>query len=301
MSKAEARKVTVDHVRVLFDEGLTHDEMIRELKISRPTLIKRLRAGNMSRRRKKGGVPPRLARNAPPDILAKSASLPAANHPAIIEGRTMYPGSVVPPSAVSAVLMSGFNHHKIGAEIQKGKWRGFPVFTVTLEERKTCPVSCRHWRSCYGNNAHLSKRVQHGSAFEQRIKNEVAVLASRYPKGFAVRLHVLGDFYSVQYVQLWLKLIKKHKPLHVFGFTARWERSDPIAVELIRAVMENWDRFAIRFSNAPVDECATVSIEHPDQAPADAIVCPGQTSKTENCSSCAFCWNSKKRVAFVQH
>lgn len=57
----------------------------------------------------------------------------------------------------------------------------------------------------------------------------------------------------------------------------------------------------IRFSDAPVDECSTVSLEHPMQRPADAVVCPEQVGKSESCSQCCFCWQSKRRVAFVQH
>jgi hypothetical protein len=148
---------------------------------------------------------------------------------------------------------------------------------------------------------HLAKRVRHGPEFEARLESELAILQSRHPGGFAVRLHVLGDFYSVEYVDLWRGFLKRFRSLFVFGFTARWERSDPIAVALLRMVMDQRERFAIRFSNAPVDEDSTVSIEHPIQKPADAIICPAQTGKTENCGACALCWHSRRRIAFLQH
>lgn len=85
------------------------------------------------------------------------------------------------------------------------------------------------------------------------------------------------------------------------GFPARWRREDPIAVELLRLVVARRERFAIRFSNAPVDEDSTVSIEHPIQKPADAVICPAQVGKTESCATCGLCWHSRRRIAFLQH
>lgn len=155
--------------------------------------------------------------------------------------------------------------------------------------------------NCYGNNMHLAKRARHGADFETRLAAELAVLQSRHPGGFAVRLHVLGDFYSVEYVRLWASFLDRFRSLFVFGFTARWRREDPIAVELLRLVIARRERFAIRFSNAPVDEDSTVSIEHPVQKPADAIICPAQLGKTESCGTCGLCWHSRRRIAFLQH
>ena len=155
--------------------------------------------------------------------------------------------------------------------------------------------------NCYGNNMHLAKRARHGPDFEVRLEAELAVLQHRHAGGFAVRLHVLGDFYSVEYVRLWASFLDRFRSLFVFGFTARWRREDPIAVELIRLVVERRERFAIRFSNAPVDEDATVSIEHPVQKPADAVICPAQVGKTESCATCGLCWHSRRRIAFLQH
>jgi hypothetical protein len=234
-------------------------------------------------------------------LEGRPATLPAIDNPALSEGRTIYPSTVVPVEGLNNILVAGVNARKIGSHISKGPAKGFPIFTVTLEERKTCPSSCRHWASCYGNNLHFAKRIEHGEAFERRLENELAVLQSRYPSGFAVRLHILGDFYSVQYVQLWARFLKQFRSMFVFGFSARWEWSDPIARELIPLVMAEWGRFSIRFSNAPIDECSTVSIEHPRQKPANAIICPAQQNKTGSCGNCALCWHTKRPIAFLQH
>jgi hypothetical protein len=91
--------------------------------------------------------------------------------------------------------------------------------------------------------------------------------------------------------------------LRVWGYSARIDEHDPIAAALTALARDRWDRFAVRFSDAPLSLAVptTVSIEHPFQAPADAIVCLEQLGKTESCSTCALCWQSRRRIAFVQH
>jgi hypothetical protein len=149
---------------------------------------------------------------------------------------------------------------------------------------------------------HQAHRFRHGADLEKMIEREVIGLAHKHPRGFAIRLHVLGDFYSVGYVNLWAKMLNEHPQLHAFGFSARWDYGrDAVARALIELVEKNWGRFAIRFSNAPIEELATVSIEHPFQKPDDAIICPQQLGKTECCSTCALCWQSRRRIAFIRH
>jgi hypothetical protein len=241
------------------------------------------------------------ARLASRSLNGRSASLPPPDHWAILEGRTIYPTRVLSPRRNRGrwALKSGANWRKIGGEILKGKWRGFPVYVLSLEERATCPVACRHWRSCYGNHMQLLERMDAGPDLEWELERETALLSIDHPN-FCVRLHGLGDFYSVEYVELWRMLLKRHSGLHVYGYTAR--QDDDIADALRSLAAEvGWSRFAMRFSNAPTTRRSTVTIEHVGQKPDDAIVCPEQIGKTESCTTCALCWATEKRIAFVQH
>jgi hypothetical protein len=232
------------------------------------------------------------------------ASMPPYNHPALISGNTLYP-STVRGGRNRWALKSGDNSKKIGGLVRKGPWKGFPIFTLTLEERATCPTSCHHWRSCFGNKMHWADRVAAGADLEWRLEREIAFLSAKYPAGHCVRTHVLGDFMSVSYVQFWARMLDQHPALHVWGYTARHDlETDPIARELLALVQRSWSRFAVRFSNAPqpFPAPATVTIETPLQKPADAILCPEQAGgKTESCSTCALCWGSLRRIAFLQH
>lgn len=237
-------------------------------------------------------------------LKGRSASMLPYDHSAVMDGRTVYPKTVQAILPDTVVLKSGSNQWKIGGEILKGDWRNFPIYTLTLEERVTCPKSCHHWRSCYGNHMHRSHRMQHGADLERRLEIEVARRADDHPLGFAVRLHVLGDFYSVEYVGLWRQLLERHPALHIWGYTARWDVvNDPIAAALVALTQQHPDRFAMRFSNAPAPFAVptTISVEHPFQVPDDATLCPQEVDKTESCSTCALCWHSRERIAFIQH
>ena len=165
--------------------------------------------------------------------------------------------------------------------------------------------------NCYGNHMPMARRWRHGPELEWRLRREVAALELDNPRGFVVRVHSLGDFYSVGYVAMWRELLERHPALHAFGYTAHIESSeDEIAYELAIMVRDYWarldvPRFAIRFSNAAIFSRSTVTLEGPGQRPADAVICPAQYTpsgkKAETCSSCALCWGSTKRVAFLRH
>ena len=300
------RSVTFDPrvIRYLL-ASMTVDEVMAKLGCSRATVSNAKRGFEFPRHARKPRAQRErktLSRLEHAPLTGQSANMPAFDNPALMEGRTIYPKSVIDASDALNVLKSGVNAAKIGGLILKGKWKGYPIFTLTLEERATCPTSCHSWRSCYGNHSHWAERLKPNKSLLDRLERELGSLASKYRGGFAVRLHVLGDFFSVDYVKFWERMLDAHPALHIFGFTARWQyQDDPIAAAIVDLAQKDWSRFVIRFSNAPVGLLSTKTIEHPFQKPKDAVICPAQLGKTESCSTCAFCWQSRKRVAFIQH
>lgn len=219
------------------------------------------------------------------------------DHPAVVGARSYFRKSANEHKrAVAHVLVSGHNSRKIGKMVTKGEWKGFPIYTLTLEERATCPRSCEMWNGCYGNRMPWSLRWPAGEETEASIAIELARLQERFPSGFVVRLHVLGDFYSVSYVQLWRAWLKQFPALHVFGYTAR-TKDDPIGRAVQEIAREQWDRFAIRSSGAVLDlPAALVGAEHA------GIVCPVETGASECCATCSLCWAAKdKTIVFLEH
>lgn len=227
------------------------------------------------------------------------------DHPALVEGRTLFPKSVIDPAASSSVLISGQNSHKLGSRIDVGPWRGFPIFQLSLEERKTCPTSCHHWATCFGNGMPFAKRHKPGAALLAALRKELAALQETYPAGFAVRLHVLGDFYSPDYVEFWGDALGDYPALHVFGFTA-WPRNSEIGKRVMSISSAAWDRFAIRFSDKDSKPQGATTIWYvPEKAVVpEGIVCPMQRGKTDCCATCGLCWWPAARqrpIAFVAH
>jgi hypothetical protein len=62
-------------------------------------------------------------------------------------------------------------------------------------------------------------------ALEARCGTNSPTLQTQHPGGFLVRLHVLGDFYSVRYAELWHEALEAYPALHIFGYTAREPRA----------------------------------------------------------------------------
>lgn len=222
----------------------------------------------------------------------------SALHPAHRSGRSIFPSRVFDPDEVRRVLKDGHQSRKIGKTVTKGPRRGWPIFTLTLEERATCPRTCKAWSFCFGNSMQAAERIVAGDQLLKALTLELKALQALHPRGFMVRLHVLGDFYSEQYVRFWISALEAFPALHVFGFTARLPGT-PIGDMLWALADEQWDRFAIRFSGLVSREKA--SIIQGDEGSDGAIPCPAQTGKTEVCGSCMLCVSSTRSISFARH
>jgi hypothetical protein len=222
----------------------------------------------------------------------------SALDPAYRYGRTIFASRVFDPDEAKRVLKDGHQSRKIGRFVTKGKRAGWPIFTLTLEERSTCPRTCKAWAFCYGNSMQAAERITAGPELETALWGELKQLQADHPTGFMVRLHVLGDFYSAGYVELWRKALDAFPALHVFGFTARPMDSE-IGAELSRLMADvGFVRFAVRFSGLLTSTLG--SQLQPDVHP-DAIQCPAQTGKTDCCATCALCWHTRRSISFAKH
>lgn len=224
----------------------------------------------------------------------------SALHPAHRTGRSIFPSRVFDPDEVARLLKDGHQSRKIGKFVTKGKMRGFPIFTLTLEERATCPRTCLQWATCFGNNMQAAERIVAGPELEAALWEELSTLQTQHPAGFLVRLHVLGDFYSVDYTRLWHEALEAYPALHIFGYTAR-PPSDDIG-RLICEMIGVWpERFHVRFSGWGGASNGAIVVERTEDT--DHIVCPAQTDPTGErcCANCTFCWATDKTIAFLRH
>jgi hypothetical protein len=226
-------------------------------------------------------------------------------HRAVVDGRTLFRSTVVYADESPRILVSGHNQRKIGKRVTKGKWAGMPIFCITLEERATCPRSCYHWKSCYGNGMPLARRHKPGQEFEYLLEQELAQKQQTHPNGFVVRLHILGDFYSIAYVARWLEWLALFPALNIFGYTAH-PRSSDIGRGIDRLNTTFPSRVALRFSSQHPDtsqsDWATTIWRQPEAAIVpEGLVCPVQTDRTACCGTCALCWSTPKTIVFIAH
>ncbi|HVY86226.1 MAG TPA: hypothetical protein VG943_13915 [Caulobacterales bacterium] len=249
-----------------------------------------------------------IARFASPTPEPDRVMLLAEDHPAVVEGRTLFPGTVVRAFESPRFLVSGHNNPKLGRQFLKGPWEGMPLFQLSLEERATCPRSCLQWRSCYGSSMHLARRHDHRDPdFMPALKAEIITTARANPNGFVLRLHTLGDFYSIEYVRMWADLLDALPELRIFGYTARREDADDeesrTIAKAIRWLTEQaWDVFAIRFSGQDGPQGSIVVTES-DQRDS-VIMCPAQEHATAACVTCGLCSAEharEKTIGFLLH
>lgn len=212
---------------------------------------------------------------------------------------TRYQKSIRPDHV--GLFKYGRNNAKLGGIITKGDWKGMPIYSLTLIERETCPSTCYHWDDCYGNHMPFAHRFK-VEGLEKAIPIELAKLSNKYPKGFVIRLHVLGDFYSPEYVKLWQDMLISYPKMRLYGYSAR-KSPDPIYKELWLLNIRFSERVKIRFSHSKAyDSLEPFTIyAGDDKSEFDSITCPEQTGKTESCSTCGLCWGINKSIKFVSH
>jgi hypothetical protein len=223
-----------------------------------------------------------------------------SGHPALKgPGHTIFLKQVKPAAKVARLLQPASTNSKLGGggnrTITKGKWKGMPMYSLSLEERRTCPKTCQQWLNCYGNNMPFANRIDHSTpAFLPALDSELAALQAKHPGGFVVRLHVLGDFFSKSYALFWKKSLQRYTALQIFGYTHR----DPDSV-IGKEIQSLNDHGAwIRWSDMGGKMSANTDTAN---TKGEGIHCPEQTSKTAGCMTCGLCWSTPLPIRFSTH
>lgn len=222
----------------------------------------------------------------------------AGNKPA----NTVYRKSVKPASA--NMLKPGTNNAKLGGIVTTKKWQGFHMYSLTLEERATCPTDCEQWNNCYGNNMPFAHRFDHTDPdFLSSLDTQLAKLSKKHQQGFVVRLHVLGDFYNDVYVKWWRAMLNKYPQLHAFGYTHVDPRASMAGVHIEQMNRYYPDQWQIRFSDEPMTQMSAHVVDK-GYVPMKGleIVCPEQLGTAKSCADCGLCWSAPNRkIMFVEH
>ncbi len=216
---------------------------------------------------------------------------------------TVFPRTVKDwtPTTVERIFKDGADSRKLGGDVMVGRLKGARIWTLALEERATCPL----YRGCYGNNMQQARRWRHSAMLERGIEAEVRRLcAPGLP--ILIRLHVLGDFPTMEYLRMWVELMDDLPNLNVFGFTAHPVTSK-IGSGIARVRTALGSRFSIRTSGTS-GKMGAFTVDFPTERKrmGDAVVCPEQLSAMNGdnhhfCANCAVCWQTDHPIVFVEH
>lgn len=179
----------------------------------------------------------------------------------------------------------------------KGAHKGLTAYSLTLEERRTCDVSCKAWDVCYGNKMPFANRYVADDSLMPALTTELKILDLKHPDGVSIRLHILGDFYSVEYVKFWEQQLLKFPVLHIWGYTHR-------TGEIRREIHRVWRRFGTRFNILQSDSLAgnrPSAYLSTTRGSEKFILCPEQDGKTSGCLTCGLCTGSFNGVRFEVH
>ena len=187
---------------------------------------------------------------------------------------------------------------KLGFKITSPKWKGKRLYSLTLEERTTCPESCHHWDDCYGNNMPFAHRFKTPN-IDLFLEREIEELLEKHKEGIVIRLHVLGDFFSVEYVRFWREMLFEYPKLCIFGYTGR-EDATLIGREIWMINNRFNERCVIRSSRSKEYDSAW-SYAAEESFEGKSFDCPEQTGKLPSCAACGLCWSVPKTVKFLSH
>lgn len=214
---------------------------------------------------------------------------------------TKFLKSVKPPS--TNMLKPGSNNKKLGWNVTTKKWQGAKLYSLTLTERASCPTTCDQWNNCYGNNMPFAHRFDHTDpGFFVRLEENIGAVCAKHPGGVVVRLHVLGDFFSPEYVKFWIRMLSRHAHLKVFGYTHHKHDTEIGAwINVMMGVHPK--RCVIRYSDEPVMDLSAQTIKADGSSPKQrGIICPEQMGMAESCADCGLCWTAMtKPILFLEH
>jgi hypothetical protein len=196
--------------------------------------------------------------------------------------------------------------------VVRGYFAGYAMYSLTLEERATCYAKCGQLKTCYGNNMPFAKRYNVTETLLAAIDAQLGQL-TRKGRKILLRLHILGDFFSVEYINFWRSMLVKYPTVSAFGYT-HWPIITPQGREVERLVKDMAGRFAIKYSTDHAKQIpllslytlgGTIVVKDWADAPKGWIKCPAQMAADRGislgCAECGIACATTSNVAFVEH
>lgn len=112
------------------------------------------------------------------------------------------------------------------------------------------------------------------------------------------RVHVSGDFFSADYLSMWLRVAASHPDTRFLAFTKQYALLQSVSVPAnFRIVLSAWPGVELPAGLADRFPVAWMQDGRETRVPADAFPCSG------NCAACGECWKLAplQNVVFRKH
>ena len=182
--------------------------------------------------------------------------------------------------------------------ISKGNSKLGTLPSFSLPVLVTCPGKtpfCE--RYCYGLKGWFTQeklKAINDRRLDASLRGDfVAIIVReiRKTRAPAFRLHVVGDFYSVEYVEKWIEIANELTKVMFFGSTRSWR------CEFLSEAVKEFRDLPNVFIKASVDVTDNLdpfscgwrvwSVE------GVGLPCPHDYGLVENCAACKRCWTVK--------
>lgn len=187
--------------------------------------------------------------------------------------------------------------------------------SFNLPAHASCPGASDWCKShCYASKGRyvfgtVRKMYKRNLRAVKEGKSTFSRLVAEIPKEGVFRIHSSGDFFSVNYIQMWIDICKSKSDIKFWGYTRSWiipELRDKL--EELRS-LSNVEIFASidpTVLQIPPKGWRVASVEGDDRY--TGITCPEQLAKKKGlnvpCTKCKFCFDKNRKgrnVIFLEH
>lgn len=220
--------------------------------------------------------------------------------------------------------MANINLLKLGTNTKLGKGiAGFSIPAVT-----TCPGRTKLCEGiCYATsgffrfkNVRNSLETSYEASRERQFAVRIGQELRRRSSIKAVRIHPAGDFYSNEYTQKWIEIVRDNPDTQFWAYTRSWRRPDLVLklnalsklpnIELFASIDEE-TKAGTGPADKPVPEVPPTWLRVADvvdswnEVDSTYVHCPNLKDKTITCAKCTYCFKPqgkrKINVAFTKH
>lgn len=182
--------------------------------------------------------------------------------------------------------------------ISKGNTKTGAIPSFSLPAGATC--SAKACKTCYADGCY-ARKLERLRPTVHKTYEENYLIAKNYPNllesylnlYFSMpnsprmfRIHVAGDFFSREYFELWLRVIRSHPNTTFLAFTKR----EGVIAPYLSSLPKNLELIWSAWPGVPIPKTvyglsiAWMQDGTEDRIPDNAVQCPG------NCETCAKCW-----------